>query len=82
MKSTVKTFAVFVLAFVLFEGCKPKNAYEKNTHDPLLFAQMQHELNYVIIYDIFTPPVDSRVLAYSNLAAYEVLASECKHFES
>ncbi|PZX63759.1 vanadium-dependent haloperoxidase [Hydrotalea sandarakina] len=82
MKSTVKTFAVFVLAFVLFEGCKPKNAYEKITHDPLLFTQMQHELNYVIIYDIFTPPVASRVFAYSNLAAYEVLANEGKHFES
>jgi len=41
-----------------------------------------HELNYVIIYDIFTPPVASRIFAYSNIAAYEVLAKQGKHFSS
>ncbi|GAC1389132.1 MAG: hypothetical protein NVSMB45_19010 [Ginsengibacter sp.] len=43
---------------------------------------MVHDLNYVIIYDIFTPPVASRIFAYSNLAAFEVLAKEGKHFNS
>ncbi|MGH2566253.1 MAG: vanadium-dependent haloperoxidase, partial [Ginsengibacter sp.] len=41
-----------------------------------------HKLNYVVIYDIFTPPVAARVFAYSNLAAFEVLANEGKHFSS
>ena len=41
-----------------------------------------HELNYVIIYDIFNPPVASRIFAYSNLAAYETLSKEGKHYAS
>lgn len=51
-------------------------------HNPFLYTQVVHKLNYVIIYDIFTPPVASRIFAYSNLAAYEVLANEGKHFAS
>ncbi len=82
MKKIMKTVAPFLMAMVFMVACKPKNAYEKITHDPMLYTQMQHELNYVIIYDIFTPPVASRVFAYSNLAAYEVLAKEGKHFET
>ncbi|MBI3718918.1 MAG: vanadium-dependent haloperoxidase [Sphingobacteriales bacterium] len=32
-----------------------------------------HRLTDVIVYDIFTPPVASRIYAYSNLAYYEAL---------
>ncbi len=51
-------------------------------HDPNLYAALEHQLSFVIIYDIFTPPVASRIYAYSNLAAYEVLAKEGHHFSS
>ena len=51
-----------------------KRNYAKVIHDPFLFEKVVHDLNYVIIYDIFTPPVASRIFAYSNLAAFEVLA--------
>src|ERR1022692_254241 len=75
---------MLVLAFsVLLFSCKRRsNEYTKVMHDPLLYGQVVHKLNYVIIYDIFTPPVASRVFAYSNLAAYEVLANEGRHFAS
>lgn len=70
-------------AVIAFSSCKQKsNDYVKVMHNPLLFNDVVHKLNYVIIYDIFTPPVASRVFAYSNLAAYEVLANEGKHFAS
>ena len=48
----------------------------------MLYTDVVHKLNYVVIYDIFTPPVAARVFAYSNLAAFEVLANEGKHFSS
>lgn len=75
---------MLVLAFsVLLFSCKQRsNEYTKVMHDPLLYCQVVHKLNYVIIYDIFTPPVASRVFAYSNLAAYEVLANQGNHFSS
>ena len=70
-------------AVILLPSCKQKrNDYIKVMHDPLLYTDVVHKLNYVVIYDIFTPPVASRVFAYSNLAAFEVLANEGKHFAS
>ncbi|MDE3123941.1 MAG: phosphoesterase PA-phosphatase, partial [Bacteroidota bacterium] len=83
MKKKMRQLGLLLLCFpLLFMACKSKTGYQKITHDPMLYNQMQHELNYVIIYDIFTPPVASRVFAYANLAAYEVLAKEGKHFET
>lgn len=68
---------------ILYSSCKQKkNDYIKVMHDPLLYTDVMHKLNYVVIYDIFTPPVASRVFAYSNLAAFEVLANEGKHYAS
>lgn len=64
-------------------SCKQKNKdYVKVMHDPMLYSHVNHKLNYVVIYDIFTPPVGARVFAYANLAGFEVLASEGKHFTS
>ncbi len=71
------------LFLLLMASCKQKNNdYVKVMHNPLLFNNVEHKLNYVIIYDIFTPPVAARVFAYADLAAYEVLASKGKHFSS
>ena len=68
---------------LFISSCKTKNSnYAKIMHDPFLYEKVVHDLNYVIIYDIFTPPVASRIFAYSNLAAFEVLAKEGKHFTS
>lgn len=39
--------------------------------DPELLHQSVKRLTDVIVYDIFTPPVASRIYAYSTLAAYE-----------
>src|SRR5579863_5469306 len=33
----------------------------------------EDELTHVIIYDVFTPPVASRIYAYTNLASYEAM---------
>lgn len=59
-----------------------KKEYKSVTQDPALYSSTMHELNYVIIYDIFNPPVASRIFAYANLAAYETLAKEGKHYAS
>lgn len=67
----------------LFTSCThKKNDYVKVMHNPFLYNQVVHKINYVVIYDIFTPPVAARVFAYSNLAAYEVLANAGKSLTS
>ncbi len=49
----------------------------KNNAAPLHRAQKA--LTDVIIHDIFAPPVASRVYAYTNMAAYELLAIGSSH---
>lgn len=79
MKKTV--FLFFVPAVLILASCN-KADYKTVTHNPDLYTKTMHELNYVIIYDIFNPPVASRIFAYSNMAAYETLAKEGKHYAS
>jgi hypothetical protein len=72
---------LLVMNIICLSSCGKKD-YKTVTHDPDLYCKTMHELNYVIIYDIFNPPVASRIFAYSNLAAYEVLAKEGSHYGS
>jgi len=74
-------FLILVVAVIAFASCN-KQDYKTVMHNPDLYCKTMHELNYVIIYDIFNPPVASRIFAYSNLAAYETLSKEGKHFSS
>jgi hypothetical protein len=75
-------FLLVMMAFVL-NSCKQKNNdYVKVMHDPMLYCNVMHKLNYVVIYDIFSPPVGARVFAYSSLASFEVLAHQGKHYSS
>jgi hypothetical protein len=74
---------LFITSALLMTSCKEKRTdYVKVMHNPFLYNQVMHKLNYVVIYDIFTPPVAARVFAYSNLAAYEVLAKAGNHLSS
>ncbi|MBT8185031.1 MAG: phosphatidic acid phosphatase, partial [Eudoraea sp.] len=36
----------------------------------------------IMIHDIFSPPVASRIFAYPNIAAYEIIALENEKFNS
>jgi hypothetical protein len=84
-KNPVFNLMLFLItgAVILLSSCKQKrNDYIEVMHDPLLYNDVVHKLNYVVIYDIFTPPVAARVFAYSNLAAYEVLANEGHHYST
>lgn len=50
---------------------------QKKKAEPVDTSKLQHEcvhrLTDVIVHDIFTPPVASRIYAYSNLAFYEAV---------
>src|SRR5215510_8634926 len=74
-------FLMLMFFVTVFASCN-KEDYKTVTHNPDLYSKTMHELNYVIIYDIFNPPVASRIFAYSNLAAYETLSKEGKHYSS
>ncbi len=71
----MKNYILFALISVaVFTACKNENAnYESLVDDPaLLHAAMGH-LSDVIVHDIFSPPVASRIYVYPSIAAYEVI---------
>ncbi len=62
-------FLLFVFITILLHQCKPKE------HVPIIDTEVLHKnqlmLTEVIIYDIFSPPVATRIYAYTSLASYE-----------
>jgi PAP2 superfamily len=72
MKINKSKFSVAIFLMVLFTySCKEKRVVVMN--NTAIIHQNQDELTQVIIYDIFTPPVASRIYAYTSLAAYEAI---------
>jgi hypothetical protein len=65
--------SIMILAAVLLlsQGCSSKPETDLNGTEVL--HNNQNLLTEVIIYDIFTPPVASRIYAYTSLASYEAV---------
>ena len=72
MKSDLR-FArnVLLCCLLLSVACNQKKA--PKISDTQLLHQNEFLLTEVIIYDVFTPPVASRIYAYSSLASYEAI---------
>ena len=68
----MRTFLCAVTLLVVASSCKQD--YDKVLHDPVLYSNITGRLTEVMTYDIFSPPVASRIYAYAHLAAYEVMA--------
>ena len=66
---------VAIAGLFIFGACNSKNDYEKIVHDPVLFSNMVHELNSVVMGNNFSPIVASRNYLYASVAAYEVMAA-------
>lgn len=71
MKRNIYFGLLIFLSFLW--GCKRQDA-EVTVESQELHESLQ-QLTDVIVHDIFSPPVASRIYAYSSIAAYEVLAS-------
>ncbi|MDN5216728.1 vanadium-dependent haloperoxidase [Fulvivirgaceae bacterium BMA12] len=72
------------LSFLCLISCSHNpEAYDKQAAaNPELFHQSLKKLTDVIVHDIFSPPVASRIYAYPNIAAYEVLIHENPGYRS
>ncbi len=65
-------------------SCKktPPEEYNKIASEPEIYHEMVCKLTDVIIHDIFSPPVASRIYSYSTLAGYEALIPGNPEFQS
>jgi len=64
---------LIVLSAFLFLSCNQNKDYVKQLEDPELFHGVMKKLSDVIVYDIFSPPVASRVYSYPSIAAFETM---------
>ena len=63
----------FILVAGLLLSCKAKPGITININNVDVLQQNQDQLTQIIIYDFFTPPVASRIYAYTSLASYEAI---------
>jgi len=80
MKTNFKSIAIVNIIFKSFlagclllaiSGCQHKQSSKLTDAD--ILHQNQDQLTQVIIYDVFSPPVASRLYVYSALATYEAI---------
>ncbi len=75
-------FSFIVVIGLLAGSCTSRNEYKTAFSEPALYSKTVGALTDVITHDIFSPPVASRIYAYSHLAAYEVMASKSSKYKS
>ena len=68
-----RTLIIFCATILLFQNCTSETYDPKVLEDPELFQEAMQNLTDIIVYDIFSPPVASRVYVYPTVAAYEVM---------
>jgi hypothetical protein len=56
--------------------------YKTKVQDPDVLHRSVKKITDIIVYDIFSPPVASRIYTYTSVAAYEALISQDKSYLS
>jgi hypothetical protein len=78
----MRDIAILLLLGVLMWSCggEQKDSvaefnpnYQKDMANPERFHQTMKQLTDIIVHDIFSPPVASRIYAYPSIAAYEAI---------
>ena len=81
-KFNILTVTAWILLVLMQTSCTKDIDIEAAVENPDLIHQAQLKLTDVIVHDIFSPPVASRIYAYANIAAYEALIPENPKFLS
>lgn len=72
-------FTNFLTLLILVGSCKKEETI-------VISAEEMHmsidKVTEIMIHDIFSPPVASRIFAYANIAAYEIIAIDNDNYES
>jgi membrane-associated phospholipid phosphatase len=71
MQKKLFSKAIAIACLLAMVGCNSKSTQQLSSVDVLL--ENEDQLTQVIIYDVFTPPVSSRIYVYASLASYEAI---------
>lgn len=74
-------YQILILAgLILFSSCNKEQAPISITAND--FHKSVDKVGQIMVHDIFSPPVASRVFSYPNIAAYEIIAQGNKKYTS
>ncbi|GAA0711474.1 hypothetical protein GCM10009430_00980 [Aquimarina litoralis] len=76
---SMKVFA-FVSFIMLLSSCQKEEKEIQITADD--YHKAVDKITEVMVHDIFSPPVASRIYNYSNIAAYEVISQEGEDYKT
>lgn len=62
---------IIIVSLLFFDSCNTQRNFDPNNVE--ILHQNEEKLTQTIIYDIFSPPVASRIYAYTSLAQYEAV---------
>ena len=68
-----KYIALLIILLVGLYSCNENLTYKQTLNNPELFLSTSKKLTDVIVHDIFSPPVASRIYTYPGIAAYETM---------
>ena len=72
----MKELFKYIIISFLTVSCIRKDFNQNELNNAALFHSAMQNLSDIIVYDIFSPPVASRVYLYPSIAAYELIAKE------
>lgn len=73
----LKTGIILLVLILSGMSCEQVNPnYQEEAANPEFFHRSMQQLSDVIVHDIFSPPVASRIYVYPSIAAYEVAINE------
>lgn len=67
----MRSFYSILLAFALVSCSTDSGEWKLKAENPEFLHRTMKQITDVIVYDIFSPPVASRIYSYSSIAAYE-----------
>ena len=79
----MKKIIGLLILIITFFNCTSKKEYDKEQlKNTSLIHESMHQLTKVMVHDIFSPPVASRIYAYPSIAAYEVIIQGSPSYKS
>ncbi|WP_299129729.1 vanadium-dependent haloperoxidase [uncultured Winogradskyella sp.] len=75
----MKKFIILIVVFMTLWSCQDKEDIQVTSED---FHASVDKVTQVMVHDIFSPPVASRIFAYPNIAAYEIMAYQQPGYNS
>src|SRR6056300_1082309 len=64
---------VLLVLFNVLTACQDDVRYKEILQNPQTFNATMKQLTDVIVYDIFSPPVASRIYMYPSVASYAII---------